>query len=71
MRDFGDPRRRFLKTTTLAAPAVLLSPRESLAQIAEGKPQVEPSATQGESRAADYTLHIKESPSEIGPSESA
>jgi hypothetical protein len=49
----------------------LLSPRKSLAQIAEGKPQVEPSATQGESRAADYTLHIKESPSEIGPSESA
>ena len=67
MRDFGEPRRRFLKTTTLAATAVLLSPRRSLAQIAKGEPQVEPIAVQGESGAADYTLHIKESPIEIAP----
>jgi FtsP/CotA-like multicopper oxidase with cupredoxin domain len=67
MRAFGEPRRRFLKTTTLAAAAVLLSPRKSLAQIARGEPQVEPTAAQGESGAADYTLHIKESPIEIAP----
>jgi|ERR1700733_12037822 len=54
MRDFGEPRRRFLETTTLAAAAVLLSPKKSLAQIVESEPQVEPSATQGESSAADY-----------------
>ena len=67
MRDFGEPRRRFLKTTTLAAAAVLLSPRKSLAQIAKGKPQVDPIAVQGESGAADHTLHIEESPIEIAP----
>jgi FtsP/CotA-like multicopper oxidase with cupredoxin domain len=66
MRDFGGSRRRFLKTTTLAAGAILLSSKESLIQIAEGK-QVQSSAVEDELSPAGYTLHIKDSAIEIAP----
>ena len=65
-KDFGGSRRRFLKTTTLAAGAILLSSKESLIQIAEGK-QVQSSAVENELSPAGYTLHIKNSPIEIAP----
>ncbi|MGA8557331.1 MAG: multicopper oxidase domain-containing protein [Candidatus Acidiferrales bacterium] len=66
MRDFGKSRRRFLKTTTLAAGAILLSSKESLVQMADGK-RVQSSTADGESISANYTLRIKDSPIEIAP----
>ncbi|MGA7920490.1 MAG: multicopper oxidase domain-containing protein [Candidatus Acidiferrales bacterium] len=66
MRDFGKSRRRFLKTTTLAAGAILLSSKESLVQMADAK-RVPSSTADGEPISANYTLRIKDSPIEIAP----
>jgi FtsP/CotA-like multicopper oxidase with cupredoxin domain len=65
MSDFEEARRRFLKAGSLAAGAILLAPKESLALISASQP--ESIAVQGEPVAADHILHIKESPVEIAP----
>jgi FtsP/CotA-like multicopper oxidase with cupredoxin domain len=69
MKDFQKARRQFLKSTGFAASALLISPKESLAHIAVSKPHVpQTEAVQNNSTsAADYTLHIEESPIEIAP----
>jgi FtsP/CotA-like multicopper oxidase with cupredoxin domain len=55
MHRFTESRRDFLKTTGLAAGAVLFSPKNLLAAEAES--------------AADYTIHIKVAPIEIAPNQ--
>jgi FtsP/CotA-like multicopper oxidase with cupredoxin domain len=68
MRDFYQERRQFLKAAGLAAGAIALTPRGSLAHLAARKLFNEQAETaQNDSTAADYTLHIKESPIEIAP----
>src|SRR5713226_8794099 len=61
MKDLRESRRQFLKAT------VLLSPKESLAQMAAAMPQRESKAAQNESGSADYTLRIQDSAVEIAP----
>jgi FtsP/CotA-like multicopper oxidase with cupredoxin domain len=64
MSKFTESRRQFLKTTGLAAGAILLSRKAGLAQVgmpAGGQTPAAPSSS------ADYTLHIKSSPIEIAP----
>jgi FtsP/CotA-like multicopper oxidase with cupredoxin domain len=67
MSDFQEARRQFLKATGLAAGAVILSPGESLAHLSARNPCIAQAAAHDDSSAADYTLHIKESPIEIAP----
>jgi len=67
MKDLRESRRQFLKATGLAAGTVLLSPKESLAQMAAAMPQRESKAAQNESGSADYTLRIQDSAVEIAP----
>src|SRR5260370_17296911 len=64
MNNFAESRRQFPKTTGLATAALVLSPKNSLAR-AESTPECGGLA-QTDS-AADYTLHIKNSPIEIAP----
>jgi FtsP/CotA-like multicopper oxidase with cupredoxin domain len=59
-------RRRFLKTTGLAAGAFLLPAKKHLAQT-DSFGQGTASAAMPADPAADYTLHIKNSPIEIAP----
>jgi hypothetical protein len=53
MSDFQEARRQFLKASGLAAGAIFLSPNESLAHMAISKPQVQSTAEQSESSAAE------------------
>ena len=67
MNNFEESRRRFLKAAGLATGTLLLSPKNSLGQ-AEGTTESSASdITQADSGAADYTLHIRNSPIEIAP----
>jgi FtsP/CotA-like multicopper oxidase with cupredoxin domain len=68
MSDFQEARRQFLKATGLAAGAIVLSPGEILAHLSARNPCIaQAAAAHDDSSAADYTLHIKESPIEIAP----
>jgi FtsP/CotA-like multicopper oxidase with cupredoxin domain len=67
MNGFAESRRLFLKTTGLAAGALLLSPKNSVAQVESATESCANDITQADSGAADYTLHIKTSPIEIAP----
>jgi FtsP/CotA-like multicopper oxidase with cupredoxin domain len=67
VNNFEESRRRFLKTAGLATAALLLSSKNSLAQT---EPTIESNASEflpADSGAADYSLHIKNSPIEIAP----
>jgi FtsP/CotA-like multicopper oxidase with cupredoxin domain len=67
-KDFQKARRQFLRATGFAAGAIFLSPKESLAHVAVSKTHIaQATAGQNDTGAADYTLHIKESPIEIAP----
>jgi FtsP/CotA-like multicopper oxidase with cupredoxin domain len=65
--DQNRSRRRFLESTAVAAAATLLAPADILARAAPepagNKP--DPLASLPQSRSADYTLHIRNSPIEI------
>ena len=65
MNNFEDSRRRFLKTASLAAGAFLLSPKRGFAQTGSAEAGNASHISQGGSAAADYTLHIKNSPIEV------
>jgi FtsP/CotA-like multicopper oxidase with cupredoxin domain len=65
--DIVESRRRFLKTSGLAAGALLLSPKRSPAQAETTSACGAADDTPNESGHADYTLHIKTSPIEIAP----
>jgi FtsP/CotA-like multicopper oxidase with cupredoxin domain len=67
MKNLAESRRRFLKTTGLAAGALLISSKASVAQGGILLQRGEPAALPSESGSADYTLHIKPSPIEIAP----
>ncbi|MGB9464536.1 MAG: multicopper oxidase domain-containing protein [Candidatus Acidiferrum sp.] len=67
MNNFAESRRRFLKTTGLAAGALLLSPKGSPAQPESIAQSSGSGATPSDFVDADYTLHIKTSPIEIAP----
>jgi FtsP/CotA-like multicopper oxidase with cupredoxin domain len=66
MKGFWESRRKFLKSTGLAAGAMLLSPREGLGQMAAAMPW-ESTAAQIETGSVDYTLRIQESAVEVAP----
>jgi FtsP/CotA-like multicopper oxidase with cupredoxin domain len=69
MKDFQEARRHFLQLIGFASAAIFLSPKESFANLDIRKAHIErAAAAQNDSTsAADYTLHIKESPIEIAP----
>ena len=67
MNDFAESRRRFLKSASLAAGALLLSPKSELARVESASHDAAPAATPADSGDANYTLHIKNSPIEIAP----
>jgi FtsP/CotA-like multicopper oxidase with cupredoxin domain len=67
MNSLEESRRRFLKTAGLATGALLLSPKNSLAQTDSKAESSASDITPADSVAADYTLHIKNSPIEIAP----
>jgi FtsP/CotA-like multicopper oxidase with cupredoxin domain len=67
MNNFEESRRRFLKTAGLATGALLLSSKNSLAQPEATTESSASDMAQADSGAADYTLHIKNSPIEIAP----
>lgn len=67
MNNFLDSRRRFLKTAGLLTGTLLLASKNSLAQT-ESTPECDTSdGVPSDSGAADYSLHIKNSPIEIAP----
>ncbi|HTQ62949.1 MAG TPA: multicopper oxidase domain-containing protein [Candidatus Solibacter sp.] len=65
--NFPESRRQFLKTTSLVAGALLLSPKPNAAQIEALTRSSSPVATPGDAAPADYTLRIKTTPIEIAP----
>jgi FtsP/CotA-like multicopper oxidase with cupredoxin domain len=67
MNNFEEARRRFLKTAGLAAGALLLSSKNSLAQTQSTTESNASEVVPADSGAADYSLHIKNSPIEIAP----
>jgi len=67
MSDFQEARRQFLKATGLAAGAIVLCRGESLSHLSARDPRIAQAAAHDDLSAADYTLHIKESPIEIAP----
>jgi FtsP/CotA-like multicopper oxidase with cupredoxin domain len=67
MKWLKESRRQFLKTAGLATGALLVSSRNGLAQTESSVEGSAPDIAQTDSRAADYTLHIKDSPIEIAP----
>src|SRR5580704_2382487 len=67
MNNFEESRRRFLKTAGIATGALLLSSKNSLAQTEATTESSGSDITQADSGAADYTLHIQNSPIEIAP----
>jgi len=60
-------RRAFLKSTGVAAGAMLLSAKPGLAQVLPVAAPHAPAAAQNDSAPADYTLRIRTSPVEIAP----
>ncbi len=70
MKDLRESRRQFLKATGLAAGTVLLSPKESLAQMAAAMPQRESKAAQNESGSATTRCAYRTLPSRSRPNES-
>ncbi len=67
MNRLAESRRRFLKTTGLAAGGLLLSPKRELACAESIATRNSFAAMQSDSPAADYTLHIKDSAVELAP----
>jgi FtsP/CotA-like multicopper oxidase with cupredoxin domain len=67
MNNFEESRRRFLKTAGIATGALLLSSKNCLAQTEATTESSASDITQVDSGAADYTLHIKNSPIEVAP----
>ena len=67
MSNIVESRRRFLKTSALAAGALLFSSKRSPAQAETTSECGAAGDTPNESGDADYTLHIKTSPIEIAP----
>jgi FtsP/CotA-like multicopper oxidase with cupredoxin domain len=65
MRKFVDSRRQFLKTMGMGAGSVALSAQTNLIQAALAAQPGESAPSQDAKGAADYTLHIKNSPLEI------
>jgi FtsP/CotA-like multicopper oxidase with cupredoxin domain len=67
MNNVAEARRRFLKTAGLATGALLLSQKNSLARTEAKTESSASDITQDSSGAADYTLHIQNSPIAIAP----
>ena len=67
MSDIVESRRRFLKTSGLAAGALFLSSGSSLAQAETTSESGAAAVTPHEVGDAEYTLHIKTTPIEIAP----
>src|SRR5579863_6314920 len=67
MKNIVESRRQFLKTAGLATGASLLPLRRGAAQTESLVGRSESVISQADSGAADYTLHIKDSPIEIAP----
>jgi FtsP/CotA-like multicopper oxidase with cupredoxin domain len=67
MNNFEESRRRFLKTAGIATGALLLSSKNSFAQTDATTESSASDTTHAHSGAADYTLHIKNSPIEVAP----
>ncbi|HXJ04461.1 MAG TPA: multicopper oxidase domain-containing protein [Candidatus Acidoferrum sp.] len=67
MSDMVESRRRFLKSSGLAAGALLLASKRSFAPAEATSERGAAGATAIESGGADYTLRIKTSPLEIAP----
>jgi FtsP/CotA-like multicopper oxidase with cupredoxin domain len=67
MKRIKESRRQFLKTASLATGALLVSSRSGLAQTEASAERTALETAQTDSGAADYTLHIKDSPIEIAP----
>jgi FtsP/CotA-like multicopper oxidase with cupredoxin domain len=67
MKSLAESRRQFLKTAGLATGALLLSSGDKLAEAESAGRDSASIATQTDSGSADYTLHIKNSPTEIAP----
>jgi FtsP/CotA-like multicopper oxidase with cupredoxin domain len=67
MNSFEESRRRFLKTVSHATGALLLSSKYSLAQTESIIESNASDVAPFDSGAADYTLHIRNSPIEIAP----
>ncbi len=67
MNNFEESRRRFLKTAGLATGALLLSSKNSLAQTESTIESKASDVVPADSGAADYSLHIKNSPIETAP----
>jgi FtsP/CotA-like multicopper oxidase with cupredoxin domain len=67
MNNFEESRRRFLKTACLTTGALVFSPKLDLAKSESSVQGTASATTPTDSNAADYTLHIKNSPIEIAP----
>jgi FtsP/CotA-like multicopper oxidase with cupredoxin domain len=67
MHRIAESRRRFLKSTSLAAGALLVSPKVSFAGSESIVQSSGSDATPSDFVKADYTLHIKNAPIEIAP----
>jgi FtsP/CotA-like multicopper oxidase with cupredoxin domain len=67
MSSFEASRRRFLKTASLATGALVFSPNLDPAKSESSAQGRASASTPTDSNAADYTLHIKDSPIEIAP----
>ena len=67
MNNFVESRRQFLKTTGVAAGALLVSSKTGIAQGAMLAQHDAPASQPNGSGSADYALHIKTSPIEIAP----
>ncbi len=67
MKNIAESRRQFLKTAGLATGALLLPVKGSTAQTGSLVGGSGSAIAQTDSGAADYTLHIKDSPIEIAP----
>jgi len=65
MTNIVESRRQFLKQAGLAAGALALAPRVSVAQTVMPVQRSQPAALPSEAGSADYTLHIRTSPVEI------
>ena len=67
MNNFVESRRQFLKTTGVAAGALLVSSKTGIAQGVPLAQRDAPASQPNGSGSADYALHIKTSPIEIAP----
>ena len=67
MKDFGESRREFLKSTGTIAGGALISPYVSIGQSKPQSNSADPKTSNHESSSPDYTLQITTSPIEIAP----